>query len=134
MASQQPIFRTITVAHGQTVTLGQPVPTDVWPLTEADGLTGRKMIKGDFGGAESIRMQLAAEPDPHNAPVQNITFAYAPGTDYTGMVNAFMGELGQPASQTPDSALWQDPQTSFEVYNRGSVGSQLTNLAPLSAA
>lgn len=134
MASQTPIFRTITVAHGQSVTLGQPIPADVWPLTEADGLTGRKMIQGDFGGAESIRMQLAAGPVPQNAPVQNITFAYAAGTDYAAMVNAFIGELGQPASQTPDSSLWQDPQTSFEVYNRGAVGSQLTNLVPPSAA
>lgn len=129
MASQQPIFRTITVAHGQSVTLGEPIPADVLPLTEPDGPNRRRMIEGDFGGSDSIVMQLT----PAQA-VQNITFTYAPGTDYAAMVDAFVSELGQPQSQTADSAQWQDSQTSFEVYNRGSVGSLLADQAGPSAA
>jgi hypothetical protein len=65
--------------------------------------------------------------------VQTMNFAYDPGTDYTVLVGRYEEELGPPTDRLPDatqSAVWQDRQTRFEVFERGaSVGSFMQDLA-----
>lgn len=129
MASQT-IFRTIDVATGQTITLGEPVPADVLPLTEPDGENQLKMLDGDFGGASSIVIQLTPSQN-----VKSIIFGYGASTNYDAMVSAFTGELGQPESQTPVLTRWSDPQTTFEVsQNASAVSSRLSDRASSTAA
>jgi hypothetical protein len=128
MASQPPIFRTIEVAQDQHITLGEPLSDGVRQLMKDLGNNQWQMRTGTFGHAASIIVQVSdAEL------VQTMNFAYDPGTDYTVLVGRYEEELGPPTDRLPDatqSAVWQDRQTRFEVFERGaSVGSFMQDLA-----
>ncbi|HEX8395168.1 MAG TPA: hypothetical protein VF665_22665 [Longimicrobium sp.] len=130
MASQQPIFRFVEVGTGQRLTLGEPVPADVLPLTEPAGANKLKMKAHTFGGASEIVIQLSPAET-----VRDVTFAYAAGTDYDAMVNQFTDELGTPESQNNQLTRWRDDQTTFQVTQQASaVGSLLADRAGETAA
>jgi hypothetical protein len=128
MASQEPIFRTVDVGTGQSITLGEPLSSEVKALMQPAGPNRWQMREGTFGHAASIVVQLSQDET-----VQNIQFGYASGTDYQALVQVYSGELGPPAQSSEQSAVWQDRQTLFEVYTRGNVGSLLSDLVGASS-
>jgi hypothetical protein len=108
------IFRSIEVAEGQHLVLGEPIPTDVQQDLEADG-PGRWLMRGGtFGGASSVEVDV----DGSDA-VTRMAFAYASGTDYGDMLQNFEAEIGAPDGQSGSAAahdrqsVWEDAATRF---------------------
>ena len=137
MASQQPIFRTISVGVGQHIELGKPLSDDVRALFDPapPGARHLRMRIGTYGHAASIEVYLADA----NGPVRHIDFTYDQGTDYEALVKLYEEDLG-PAhdtgtvADTNESSVWEDGQTLFQVWLRGvNVGSLLKDLTAPSA-
>ena len=126
--SSTPIFRSIEIDKGVTITLGQPLSADAMALMTQVGPQRFELKPGTYERAEKIQVQLGV-----GAAVQQMDFWYAAGTDYQEMVENFENEIGPPTSQQGQVTIWQDPATRFElVGSAASVRSMLRNLAPTS--
>lgn len=136
MASKEPIFRTIEVGEGQTLSLDAPIPADVLPLMHAAGPNRMMMNPGTFHRAESITVNLADDKN-----VQSMDFTYVRGTRYAHLLEEYTAQLGAPAQDNPDApeaerrTVWQDALTRFTLFAKGqgasaAVGSLLENVAP----
>jgi hypothetical protein len=119
----QTLFRSVEVAQGQHLVLGEPIPADVQKDLEPDG-PGRWLMRGGtFGGASSIEVDVGAD-----GAVSRMVFAYPGGTDYGDMLQNFEGEIGTPDRQTG----WEDAATRFVLFEQpdgdgASVGSRLVD-------
>jgi hypothetical protein len=129
----QTIFRSIELDHGQTITLGEPIPPDAQPLLAPDGPGRWTALPGSYSGAASITIVVGA-----GDAVQRMEFAYAEGTDYAEMLENFENEIGPPDSQRGTAparqSVWQDAATRFVLREQpdgtgSSVGSKLSDLA-----
>lgn len=127
------IFRSVEVAQGQHLVLGEPIPADVQKDLDADGPGRWLMHGGTFGGAASIEVDVGAD-----GAVTRMVFAYASGTDYGEMLQNFEGELGAPDRQSGSAAahdrqsVWEDAATQFVLFEQpdgdgASVGSRLVD-------
>lgn len=127
------IFRSIEVAQGQHLVLGEPIPADIQPDLEADGPGRWRMRGGTFGRASSIEVYVGA-----GGAVSRMVFAYASGTEYGEMLENFEGQIGTPDRQTGSPAahdrqsVWEDPATRFVLIEQpdgagASVGSKLVD-------
>lgn len=121
-----PIFRSIEVDKGVSITLGEPLSAEAMALCEQVGPERFQLKPGTYEGAEKIQIQLGV-----GAAVQEMDFWYVAGTDYKEMVENFENEIGPPTSVHDQSTVWRDPSTEFELVN-GPKGltSTLRNLAP----
>lgn len=136
MASKEPIFRSIEVGEGQSLSLDAPIPADVLPLMHSAGPNRMMMNPGTFHRAETITVELA---DDQN--VQRMDFTYDPGTHYHHLLSEYTHQLGQPTHDNPEApdaerrSVWEDSATRFELFANGHgdgsrVGSTLENAAP----
>jgi hypothetical protein len=124
MASQEPIFRSIQVAEGQSITLGEPIPADVEPLMRPAGPNRKAMNPGTFHGADTITVLLAGDEI-----VTEMDFDYGTDPSYGQLLVEYEAMFGRPASGPGQSAIWEDSGTRFEVFLRGgNAGSLLTDL------
>lgn len=126
----QTIFRSIQLDHGQTITLGEPIPPDAQPLLEPDGPGRWTVVPGNYARAESITIIVGGKG------VQRMEFTYAEGTDYAEMLENFEHEIGPPNSQRGTAparqSVWQDAATRFTLAEQSNgtgspVGSRLAD-------
>jgi hypothetical protein len=130
--SSTPVFRTITLDNGVTITLGEPLSAEAMALMQPIGPQRYKLKPHTYQRAEEIDVQLTV-----GAEVQQMDFKYAAGTSYQDMLEDFEAELGPPTSQHggdhDEVSVWQDPSTQFELMRSGSrILSTLRDLAPTS--
>jgi hypothetical protein len=123
--SNEPIFRSIEVAEGLTLSLDAPIPSDVLPMLTQSGPDQYTMLPGTFGNAASIQIDV----DPANGEIAEMEFTYTE-MSYETLLTDYTENLGAPtsSSDTPgdQSATWDDGVTSFELYDtNGEVGSIL---------
>lgn len=134
----EPIFRSVQVGTGQSLTLGEPIPADVMPLVQFIPPDRYQLRPGTFHRAQTITVQVA--DGRQDGPVQRMDFTYDPGTSYEGLLQEYTAELGPPAQDNSDAppaerrSLWEDPETTFELYAQGAgpnsqVGSTLQDRA-----
>lgn len=138
MASQQPIFRTIDVGHDQPLTLGEPLTADVRELMDPpppSRATQLTMKPGTFGQAATIQVDLVQSGAGDTLVVQQIEFTYdSSEPSYDTLLQDYTEMLGPPhqagtRSDAQQSAVWEDRQTRFTLYERGgNAGSILTDL------
>jgi hypothetical protein len=136
MASKEPIFRSIEVGEGQSLSLDAPIPADVLPLMHPAGPNRMMMNPGTFHRAETITVELAGDRN-----VQRMDFTYDAGTRYHHLLEEYRHQLGRPTQDNADApdaerrTLWEDSATRFELFASGHgggsrVGSTLENAAP----
>ena len=127
--TSKPVFRTIEVAKGVPITLGQPLSPEAMALMDQLGPQRFRLKPGTFGDAEEIDVQLGV-----GGAVQQMDFTYAAGTDYKEMVANFEWQIGPPTSQSGDHVtVWNDGSTELRLVGSASgVRSMLRNLAPTS--
>ena len=128
--SSTPIFRTVEIGQDVPVTLGEPLSPEAMALMKQVGPQRFQLKPGTYAGAEEIDVQLGV-----GAAVQQMDFTYGAGADYQEMLANFEGELGPPASQQGGVAVWQDPNTRFQLVDSASgISSMLRDLAPTAQA
>lgn len=118
------VFRTVEVAEGVTLTLGEPPSAQAMAMMKQIG-PNRYQLK-PAAGAEEIDVQLGV-----GDAVLMMEFIYAPSPDYAQLLIQFEAELGPPTSQHGQTATWEDAATRFHlVGSAGGSRSTLKNLAP----
>jgi hypothetical protein len=128
-----PIFRTVEVAEGVAITLGEPLSPEAMALMTEIGPQRFQLKPGTYAGAEEIDVQLGV-----GAAVQQMDFIYGTGASYEEMVANYAAELGPPTSQDGSGGKqvtqWEDPDTEFKLV-RGASGirSMLRDRAPTQA-
>jgi|GEM_PF-2355103 len=128
-----PIFRTVDVAEGVAITLGEPLSPEAMALMTQVGPQRFQLKPGTYAGAEEIDVQLGV-----GAAVQQMDFIYGPDASYEEMVANYVAELGPPTSRDGSGGKqvtqWQDPSTEFKLV-RGASGirSMLLDRAPTQA-
>jgi hypothetical protein len=124
--SSTPIFRTVEVAEGVAITLGQPLSPEAMALMVQTGPQTFTLKSGTYAGAKEIDVQLGL-----GAAVHQMNFTYAIDVKCGEMVARYTEELGPPTSQHGEVTVWRDPATLFEILclPQG-VRSLLRDLAP----
>ena len=128
--SSTPVFRSIEVGTGVSITLGEPLSPEAMALVQKVGPQRYQLKPGKFGDAEEIDIQLTV-----GAAVQQMDFKYAAGSNYEEMLANFEGEMGPPTSHQGGGHdvvnVWQDANTVFRlVGNASGIRSMLRDLAP----
>jgi len=124
--SSTPIFRTVEVAEGVAITLGQPLSPEAMALMTQIGPQTFKLKSGTYAGAKEIDVQLGV-----GAAVHQMNFTYGSDVKCGEMVARYTEELGPPTSQHGEITLWRDPSTMFEILCLpAGVRSLLRDLAP----
>jgi hypothetical protein len=125
LAQSERIFRTVTIAEGKTITLGDDFANKA-DLFEKVGAHYR-LKKGLFGGAEEIRVFLNRE-----LKINAIDFLYDASKDFGAAKKSYMKSLGTPSSEGEHGlsggkvrrVSWEDAETRFhlvEVRGNGKV-------------
>jgi len=118
------VFRTVEVAEGVTLTLGEPPSAQAMAMMKQIG-PNRYQLKPAAGAVE-IDVQLGV-----GDAVLKMEFTYGPSPDYAQRLIQFEAELGPPTSQQGQTATWQDAATRFHLVGAANAcHSTLTNLAP----
>lgn len=124
MAPSEPIFRSIQVAQGQSLTLGEPIPPDVLPMMRPAGPDRMAMDPGTFHGARTITVTLAG-----GGGITEMDFAYGDRPGYGQLAAEYEARFGPPRQAQGQSVVWEDAGTRFEVFLRdGHAGSLLADL------
>ena len=124
--SSTPIFRTVEVAEGVAITLGQPLSAEAMALMKQIGPQRFQLNPGTYGGAKEIDVQLGV-----GAAVFQMDFTYDSDATCQGKVAQYQEELGPPTSQHGEITMWRDSSTMFELLclPQG-IRSLLRDLAP----
>ncbi|MEM7417485.1 MAG: hypothetical protein AAF389_18490 [Gemmatimonadota bacterium] len=116
------IFREIQIAPYGTISLGEPfVQADVLGRQLAEDVY---LLPPGFGGTLGIAVSLDADDR-----VAALIFEYAHDFDFSGAVEGYRADLGEPSvlsvgdardsADTTACVVWEDAQTRFEMYRRG---------------
>jgi hypothetical protein len=117
------VFRHIDISHGRRIELGAPFAFDA--ISTAIGEHERELLPGEFGGAESIVIELTPA-----RIVRGMRFGYAAGTSFRRMVDGYKEMLGLPAVEAADTARWETQDTTFELRREpGPTGRVCSRLA-----
>lgn len=119
LARQSPIFRTIDLNAGRSITLGEEF-SKVEDLFVKVG-SGYKLKPGTFGGAKSITVYLTRANR-----IKSIHFEYEPGVSLNTYLGSYVRMLGKPSGRSGLDALsmqvelifWEDEKTKFELMKK----------------
>ena len=134
--SSTPVFRTVEVATGVPITLGETLSPEAMKLMEPMepiiGPQQRYQLKpGTFGDAEEIDVQLGV-----GGVVEKMDFRYAAGSNYEEMVANFEGQMGPPTTEhggDEQVTVWKDDSTKFRlVGSTAGIHSTLRDLTSTS--
>lgn len=127
--SSTPVFRSIVLDNGVTITLGQQPSPEAWALMKHKPNAPPNVYElkpGTYKRAREIDVLLGA-----GDVVQQMDFIYAADAHCREMVADFESELGPPTSQHDEITQWRDPATLFQlVCLPAGVRSFLRDLAP----
>jgi hypothetical protein len=128
-STSTPIFRTVEVATGVPITLGEPLSAQAMALMKQVGPQRFQLAPGTYAGAKEIDVQLGV-----GATVHQMDFTYGADAHCHEMVARYTEEIGPPTSQHGEITLWRDPATMFELLclPQG-IRSFLRDLAPTSS-
>jgi hypothetical protein len=124
--SSTPVFRTVEVAEGVAITLGEPLSPEAMALMVPIGPAHFRLKSGTYAGAKEIDVQLGV-----GAAVHQMNFTYGSDVKCGEMEARYREELGPPTSQHGEVTLWRDSATMFEILCLpAGVRSLLRDLAP----
>jgi hypothetical protein len=124
--SSTPIFRTVEVAEGVAITLGQPLSPQAMALMVQTGPERFRLKSGTYAGAKEIDVLLGV-----GAAVHQMNFSYGIDVKCSEMEARYRKELGPPTSQQSEVTVWRDSATLFELLCLpAGVRSLLRDLAP----
>jgi len=127
-ASTTPVFRSIVLDNGVTITLGQPLSAEAMALMTQIGPQTFRLKAGTYKRAKEIDVKLGV-----GAAVHQMDFTYPAEARCQEMVAEFEGELGPPTSQHDENTQWRDPSTLFQLLCLPvNIRSFLRDLAPTS--
>lgn len=109
-SSSTPVFRTIEVARGVPITLGQPLSAEAMALMKQIGPQRFQLNPGTYGLAKEIDVQLGV-----GAAVYQMDFTYDDRIGCEEMVANFEFQLGPPTSQQGEVTMWRDSATLLEL-------------------
>ena len=123
VASQSPIFRTIDLNAGRSISLGEEF-SKVEDLFVKVG-SGYKLKPGTFGGTKSITVYLTRANR-----IKSIHFEYEPGVNLNTYLGSYVRMLGKPAGRSVLDALsmqvelifWEYAKTKFELLKKSERG------------
>ena len=118
-ASQSPIFRTVDLNAGRSITLGEEF-SKVEDLFVKVG-SGYKLKPGTFAGTKSITVYLTRANR-----IKSIHFEYEPGVNLNTYLGSYTRMLGKPSGRSVLDAssmqveliFWEDEKTKFELMRK----------------